>query len=122
MLRRAERRPIFVATKHLGRRGPCARRMRAVQGRRRPLIRPAARYRARAPTEDDAVAADVRVIMFWRNVVDTWVWIVLAIVVVAVVAALGWIIARQQRTKRLREGFGPEYDRTVEQFGDRRQA
>ena len=51
---------------------------------------------------------------------SAWVWIVIAaVVVVAVVLALGWWRSRGRRTERLREGFGPEYDRTVEQAGDR---
>jgi hypothetical protein len=49
---------------------------------------------------------------------STWVWIVLAIVVVVVVAIAAWTSGRRRRTERLREGFGPEYDRTVESTGD----
>ncbi len=49
---------------------------------------------------------------------STWLWIVIAIVVlVIVVAAVSRMIGRQ-RTERLRQGFGPEYDRTVESTGD----
>ena len=54
---------------------------------------------------------------------DTWLWIVIAIVaVVLVVAVIGWSKARQRRTQTLREGFGPEYDRTLEDTGSRRRA
>jgi hypothetical protein len=50
----------------------------------------------------------------------TWVWIVIAIVVVIAVASAVAAAARGRRTKNLREGFGPEYDRTVEHEGNRR--
>jgi hypothetical protein len=54
---------------------------------------------------------------------DTWVWIVIAVAVVAVVLlAVWWVASRSRRTTRLREGFGPEYDRTVEESGSRRRA
>ena len=50
----------------------------------------------------------------------TWVWIVIAIVVVAAVLIVFAAVARARRTKGLREGFGREYDRTIEHAGDRR--
>src|SRR3954452_5740690 len=48
--------------------------------------------------------------------------LILAIVLIAlVVAAL--VVSRQRRSQQLQEGFGPEYDRTVEERGgDRREA
>jgi hypothetical protein len=52
---------------------------------------------------------------------DAWVWIVIAIAVVFVVIA-AWIVARNRRTRELRERFGPEYDRAVTEEGDRRHA
>ena len=52
---------------------------------------------------------------------DTWVWIVIAAAAVAIVLlAIWWAAARKRRTSELREGFGPEYDRTVEESGSRR--
>jgi hypothetical protein len=50
------------------------------------------------------------------------VYVILAIVVIAlIVAAL--VVTRQRRSQQLQEGFGPEYDRTVEERGgDRREA
>jgi hypothetical protein len=45
--------------------------------------------------------------------------VVLAVVAISVVA---WILSRRQRTKRLRNKFGPEYDRTANRLGDRRRA
>jgi hypothetical protein len=52
----------------------------------------------------------------------TWVWAVIAAaaavtLVIVIVAAV-----RARRTARLRERFGPEYDRTVETAGGRRDA
>src|SRR5262249_33224579 len=49
-------------------------------------------------------------------------WLVIAVVAIAVVAAIGWYWARAQRTKRLRHRFGNEYDRTVHEKGDLRRA
>ena len=50
-----------------------------------------------------------------------WVWIVIAIAVVAVVV-LGAMVAKNRRTAMLRDRFGPEYDRAVENTDDRRAA
>jgi hypothetical protein len=49
--------------------------------------------------------------------------LVIAIVVVVVLLALlAFFAGRQRRSRRLQDRFGPEYDRTVEQAGDRRAA
>ena len=54
---------------------------------------------------------------------DTWVWIVIAAAAVVLVLLAIWMMAaRKRRTSQLREGFGPEYDRTVEDMGSRRKA
>ena len=54
---------------------------------------------------------------------DTWVWIVIAVAAVVVLAVLAaWLAARRRRTGRLQEQFGPEYERTVEESGARRRA
>lgn len=50
---------------------------------------------------------------------DAWVWIVIAIVVVAVVAFFAWRSAQQ---RRLQGRYGPEYERTVDQTGSKREA
>jgi hypothetical protein len=54
---------------------------------------------------------------------DTWMWIVIAVAAaVVILLAIMWAASRKQRTSRLREGFGPEYDRTVDEAGSRRRA
>ena len=52
---------------------------------------------------------------------DVWVWIVIAVVAVAVVAAAvaAWQIARR---RRLRETFGPEYERAMADAPTRKEA
>jgi hypothetical protein len=52
----------------------------------------------------------------------TWVWILIALAIVAVVALVAWSVIRNRRTDRLRTQFGPEYDRTVDQRGARTEA
>ncbi len=44
------------------------------------------------------------------------VWVIVAVLVVALVIA-GVVIARQRRSQRLQEGFGPEYERTAGREG-----
>ena len=53
---------------------------------------------------------------------DAWVWIVIAVAAVVVVLAVLWGATRTRRTRSLQERFGREYDRTVENAGDRREA
>jgi hypothetical protein len=49
------------------------------------------------------------------------VWVIVAIVVVAV-ALLAFMVLRRRRSAQLQQRFGPEYDRVVEERGDRREA
>jgi hypothetical protein len=50
------------------------------------------------------------------------VYVILAILVIALIVA-AVVIARQRRSQQLQQGFGPEYERTVEERGgDRREA
>lgn len=50
------------------------------------------------------------------------------VIILAVIAAfiigglLGMAFNRRQKTKRLQEKFGPEYERTINELGDKRQA
>jgi hypothetical protein len=50
-----------------------------------------------------------------------WVWIVIALLVIAAGAAVVGM-TQQRRQARLRDTFGPEYQRTVEARGSRREA
>jgi hypothetical protein len=52
----------------------------------------------------------------------TWVWIVIAVVAALVLLGVVWNATRARRTRSLKESFGPEYDRTVEQAGGTRAA
>ncbi len=47
------------------------------------------------------------------------VWVLVGIVVVLLVV-VGLLVARLQRSRQLKEGFGPEYDRVVAERGDQR--
>jgi predicted nucleic acid-binding protein len=53
-----------------------------------------------------------------------WGWILIAVAVVIVALALVLVIrsANRRRTERLKERFGPEYERTVAQHGEQRAA
>ena len=53
---------------------------------------------------------------------DAWVWIVIAVVLILLLGAVAWAVSRERRTTRLREQFGPEYDRTVGLNDNRREA
>ena len=48
--------------------------------------------------------------------------IIAAVIVLIVGGLLGMALIRLQRTRRLRDRFGPEYDETVNRVGDKRQA
>ncbi len=47
-----------------------------------------------------------------------WLLVVIVVVVVAL-CALGLLAMRRRRSAQLRAGFGPEYERTVREHGDR---
>jgi len=53
---------------------------------------------------------------------DTTTAIALTIIVVAALGVLAFVYFTDQKTKRLRSRFGPEYSRAVEQTGNRRRA
>jgi hypothetical protein len=58
-----------------------------------------------------------------KDVMDTATWIVIVLVVLAlVVLVLAIAAARRKRTARVRDRFGPEYDRAVEEHGNRGKA
>jgi len=52
----------------------------------------------------------------------TWGWVFIGLAAIAVVVAAAWTVATQRRTRRLRQGFGPEYDRTLETAESKREA
>ena len=49
------------------------------------------------------------------------IWVLLAVVVVLLVI-IGVLVARQQRSRKLKDDFGPEYGRVVTERGDQRVA
>jgi hypothetical protein len=51
-----------------------------------------------------------------------WVWVLIAVGVVVVLAVVLWQALARRRTGRLQRQFGPEYDRTVGSADDRRVA
>ncbi|MFC5862793.1 hypothetical protein ACFPT7_10865 [Acidicapsa dinghuensis] len=48
--------------------------------------------------------------------------IAIGVVVVVLLVLVGWLIERKRRGEKLRQKFGPEYDRVVQQQGDARKA
>jgi hypothetical protein len=48
--------------------------------------------------------------------------LIAAVVVIAIVAIAAWLWSRQQQSRRLVQRFGPEYERTVSEHGDRAKA
>jgi hypothetical protein len=50
-----------------------------------------------------------------------WVWVVIAVAVVVLIV-VGALLTYQRRSRGVRKRFGPEYDRTVEERGSRREA
>lgn len=52
----------------------------------------------------------------------TWVWALIVVAALVVVAIVIWRAFAARRTHALRDRFGPEYDRTLEGTGSRRDA
>src|SRR4029453_11967548 len=53
---------------------------------------------------------------------DAAIWVIIALVAVIVIGVLVWYAMTRRRTGQLREQFGPEYDRTVDETEERRTA
>ena len=53
---------------------------------------------------------------------STTMLVLVVIGVLVVLGLIGAVVSRMQRTRRLQERFGPEYDRTINEVGDKRQA
>src|SRR5918994_3792700 len=51
-----------------------------------------------------------------------WGWVVIAVAIAVAVALAVWLVMARRRTSSLRDRFGPEYDRTVQQHESRREA
>ena len=51
-----------------------------------------------------------------------WLWIVIVVAALVVLALGVWVVMSRQRRERLRGRFGPEYDRAVSEHGSRRGA
>jgi hypothetical protein len=49
------------------------------------------------------------------------IWVLLALIIV-LLAIIGLLVARQQRSRRLKDDFGPEYSRVVAKHGNQRSA
>jgi hypothetical protein len=52
----------------------------------------------------------------------TWAWILIGVVIAAVVVTVVLVALSRRRSDRLRQRFGPEYDRTVSERGSRSDA
>src|SRR5262245_20448905 len=54
---------------------------------------------------------------------DTWIWIVIAVAVVAIILLVAMsAMAKSRRRAHLKDRFGSEYDRTIDDADNRRQA
>ena len=51
-----------------------------------------------------------------------WVWAVIAVAAVVVIAVVVWRALAARRTRALQQQFGPEYGRTLDRADDQRQA
>lgn len=51
-----------------------------------------------------------------------WLWIVIVVAALIVLAGVVWAVLARRRREHLRERFGPEYDHTVTEHDDRRSA
>ena len=53
---------------------------------------------------------------------QTWQIVAICVAAIAVLAAVGWVMYDRSRSRRIRDHFGPEYDRRVTELGNRRRA
>jgi hypothetical protein len=56
------------------------------------------------------------------NAIPTNTFIFAVVLIVAVGAIVAWVVMQRQRTQRLRQRFGPEYTRAVDELGGRTKA
>lgn len=52
----------------------------------------------------------------------SWIWVLIAVAVVVAIAVVCWQAISRRRTERLRQQFGPEYQRTLRDADSRRDA
>ncbi len=52
----------------------------------------------------------------------TQIFLLILVIVIIAVAVIAFLVTRKRRSQKLRERFGPEYDRVVKQEGDMRKA
>jgi hypothetical protein len=51
-----------------------------------------------------------------------WLWILIALAALIILAAVVWTVLARRKREHLRERFGPEYNRAVDEHDDRRSA
>jgi hypothetical protein len=56
------------------------------------------------------------------NITNTTQLVLVAVIFLVIGVVIAMALTRAQRTKRLRERFGPEYERAINEKGDKRQA
>jgi hypothetical protein len=56
------------------------------------------------------------------NTIPTNTLILAIVLIVAAAAIIAWVLMQRQRTQRLRQRFGPEYTRAVDELGGRTKA
>jgi hypothetical protein len=56
------------------------------------------------------------------NITNTTQLVLVAVIFLVIGVVIAMALTRAQRTKRLRERFGPEYERAIKEMGDKRQA
>jgi hypothetical protein len=56
------------------------------------------------------------------NITNTTQLVLVAVIFLVIGVVIAMAVTRAQRTKRLRERFGPEYERAINEMGDKRQA
>jgi hypothetical protein len=53
---------------------------------------------------------------------QSWILVAALVVIVVAAVAIGWALGRRNRSARLRKQFGPEYDHTLDEVGEKRAA
>ena len=56
------------------------------------------------------------------NTIPITTFIIVAAVIIVALAAIGWAVMQRRRSLKLRQRFGPEYDRAMNEFGGKTKA